>query len=392
MPQLAAIESCTGCSACVQACPKGCLRMEADADGFLFPQLTDSQQCIRCGLCEKVCPVLHPAAPEEVETSAYAAYVTNPELRAESSSGGVFSALALAVLRQDGAVFGAAYGEAFEVQHICVEDAAELNQLRGAKYAQSVLGDTFRDVKNRLDRGQLVLFSGTPCQVAGLKAFLRKDYRNLLCVDFVCHGVPSPIAWRRYIRFRAQTDNGGQLPQHVNLRDKDSGWSRYRYSNVFTYPDGHKHASSSGESLFMRLFVGDFINRLSCSQCAFKGYQRGSDVTLGDFWGIWDIAPEMDDDRGTSLVLLHSAKGQRMFVEVQDTLVCKAVSLEQASAQNPSLLVSSACNPQRQETLELLRLEKFDELEARFPAPVPWKPTLLGRVKSKIKRILKSNH
>lgn len=389
MPQLAAKESCTGCSACVHTCPKSCIRMNADADGFLFP-LVSEEACIHCGLCEKVCPIRHLPIPEEGETVAYAAYVTDPVIRAESSSGGIFSALALQVLAKEGAVFGAAYDSQFDVRHICAENSEDLARLRGAKYAQSELGNTFRNVRERLDRGQHVLFSGTPCQVAGLKSFLRKDYDNLICVDFVCHGVPSPMAWHKYVRFRSNMDSGGQLPQRINLRSKDTGWSRYAYSNVFSYPNGKKYACTSGESLFMRLFVGDHINRLSCAQCAFKGYRRVSDITLGDFWGIWDIAPELDDNKGTSLILLHSDKGQRIFTDIQASIVCKPMTLAQASAQNASLLVSAKTQPDREEILALLRREDFDALQTRFPKPVSRKPSLLIRIKAKMKKMLTS--
>lgn len=362
--------------------------MAADGDGFLSPRLERPEECVHCGLCQRACPVLNAPAVRAGEVQGFAAYTSEPLLREESSSGGIFSALALPVLADGGAVYGAAYDDCFAVHHICVEQAEELAKLRGAKYAQSTLGSTFREVKARLIQGQQVLFSGTPCQVAGLKSFLRKDYDNLLTVDFVCHGVPSPMAWQSYVRFRAKEDNDGQLPERINLRSKESGWSRYTYSNVFSYPGGHRHTASSGDSLFMRLFVGDYINRESCSNCRFKGYDRVSDVTLGDFWGIWNIAPEMDDNQGTSLVLLHSEKGRQLFSRIQSGIVCKSVPLELTSQENPALLVSSEAKPQRGEVLELLRREDFETLQTRFPKPVPCKPTLFVRIKSKIKGLI----
>ena len=296
MPKLAAKEYCTGCTACASVCPKGCIAMTADENGFLCPVI-DAQMCVRCGLCEKICPIRNPLKKSEDVPKAYAAFSADEAVRLSSSSGGIFTELAKVVLQRGGAVFGAAYNQQLDVVHICAESEDDIAKLRGAKYAQSDLQGVFAEVKTRLDAAQEVLFSGTPCQVGGLKAFLRRDYKNLLTVDFVCHSVPSPMAWRAYIKHRAAQDNGGELPDSINLRSKQSGWTNYQYSNQFTYRDGHTHTAKSGESLYMKLFVGGYINRASCENCQFKGYNRVSDFTLGDFWGIWDIAPEMDDNK-----------------------------------------------------------------------------------------------
>lgn len=306
MPTLAPKEYCTGCTACTSVCPKGCITMSADENGFLFPVI-DPDKCVACGLCEKSCSIINQPKTAETEPKAYAAYSKDENMRLESSSGGVFTEIAKAVLARKGVVFGAAYDEKFEVLHICVDNEADLTRLRGAKYAQSDLHSIFCQVKARLDEGQDVLFSGTPCQVSGLKAFLRKDYANLLTVDFVCHSVPSPMAWREYVKYRAYKDNDGNLPTAINLRSKQTGWTNYQYSNLFTYADGHSYVSRSSESLYMRLFVGGYINRESCANCQFKGYNRVSDLTIGDFWGIWDVAPEMDDNKGTSVVLVQTS-------------------------------------------------------------------------------------
>lgn len=362
MPVLATSEYCTGCTACASACSKGCITMTADDNGFLYPVI-DTEPCISCGLCEKSCPIVTPPQKAIGEPLAYAVYSKDEPMRLDSSSGGVFTELARTVLRSGGVVYGAAYNEQFAVIHICAENEADLAGLRGAKYAQSDLRGIFPQIKQQLDDGVAVLFSGTPCQAAGLKRFLRKDYQNLITVDFVCHGVPSPMAWNRYLRYRADQDNQGKLPVSVNLRSKETGWSRYLYSNVLEYGTGNRHVASSHDSLYMKLFVGDYISRTSCAHCGFKGYTRCSDLTIGDFWGIWDIRPHMDDNKGTSVVLIQSRKGAALFDLVKDDCVVQPVSLEEASAQNQSMLKSSPDNPLRESILRLVKIGNFEQCE-----------------------------
>ena len=391
MPKLAERKYCTGCTACACACPRDCVTMAADENGFRFP-VVDPESCVSCGLCERACPVATPREMHGALPAAYAVYTKDEALRLDSSSGGVFSEIGKSILAEDGAVFGAAYNEVFEVVHSCVEEETELARLRGAKYAQSSLCDTFSQVKQRLDRGQRVLFSGTPCQVAGLKAFLPKDYVNLITVDFVCHSVPAPMAWREYVAFRAKLDNGGQLPERINLRSKDTGWSRYRYSNLFAYAHGQAHSIVSGESLYMKLFGGGYISRESCENCRFKGYSRVSDLTLGDFWGIWDIHPDMDDDKGTSLVLVQSERGAAVLEGLREKLVIEPVTLEEASRQNPAIVKAAKGQEKRREALEKIRNGRLGDCEEWFvPAETPMTAgflprarRLLGYVKRKI--------
>lgn len=297
---------------------------------------------------------------------AYAAYSTDETVRLQSSSGGIFTEIARAVFAAGGAVYGAAYNERFEVVHICAENEADLIKLRGAKYAQSDLRGIFAAVKGQLEQGRKVLFSGTPCQVGGLKAFLRKDYNNLLTVDFICHSVPSPTAWQEYVKYRAQLDNNGGLPISINLRSKETGWNHYQYSNLFHYANGTSHTAKSGNSLYMKLFVGGYINRESCENCQFKGYSRISDLTIGDFWGIWDIAPEMDDNKGTSVILAHSFRGTELLSQISDQLVLKEVTLEEASRQNQAMLKTLSPSNRRTEVLDLIQQGRLAECETLF--------------------------
>ena len=241
MPNLANQNACVGCTACASICPKQCIEMKKDSNGFAYPGIIHPTSCVECGMCERVCPILNERVKNNGLPSAYAALSKEESVRMNSSSGGIFSELAKIVISQHGVVYGAAYDEKFEVHHCCVDNVDELHRLQGAKYAESSLGNLFIDILDRLKQEQFVLFSGTPCQVAGLKSFVRKDFDNLICVDFVCHGVPSPMVWKSYIEYRAKEDADGKLPYSINLRSKETGWSKYQYSNVFEYENGKQY-------------------------------------------------------------------------------------------------------------------------------------------------------
>lgn len=388
MPSLAEPNLCVGCSACASICPKRCIEMEKDPDGFRYPVLMHPANCVECGMCESVCPVLNESIKANDDLPyAYAAFTKDEGIRQDSSSGGIFTEIAKRVIEENGVVYGAAYDEEFAVCHCCVDKIEDLQKLRGAKYAESYLGSSFPEILDRLKNGQLVLFSGTPCQVAGLKSFVRKDYNNLICIDFVCHGVPSPMAWDAFIKYRAEKDADGKLPQRINLRSKETGWSRYQYSNVFEYEDGRKSSTVSSQSLFMKLFVGDYISRPSCSECKFKGYSRVSDITLGDFWGIWDIEPEMDDNKGTSVILVHTPSGKKLWRDIEPIIKSKEVTLEQASQQNQSMLKPSKANTNSKLALRKIKDGKIDTCEDFFKIQ---KPTIFARIKEKVRRMIDS--
>ncbi len=384
MPSLAEPNLCVGCTACVSICPKRCIEMETDPDGFRYPVLGHPANCVECGMCKSVCPVLNESIKANDDLpSAYAAFTKDERIRQDSSSGGIFTEIAKRIIAENGVVYGAAYDERFAVCHCCVTKIDDLQKLRGAKYAESNLGSSFSEILDRLKSGQLVLFSGTPCQVAGLKSFVRKDYNNLICIDFVCHGVPSPMSWDAFIKYRAEKDADGKLPQRINLRSKETGWSQYQYSNVFEYEDGKKNSTVSSQSLFMKLFVGDYISRPSCSECKFKGFSRTSDITLGDFWGIWDIEPEMDDNKGTSVILVHTPNGEKIWMDIETKIKSKEVTLEQASQYNPSMLVASKAKPNREDVLERIRMDEISSCKELF---VQKTPSLSARVRGKISR------
>lgn len=372
---------CCGCGACVSKCPTGCLTMEPDEYGFLYPKLHNTDQCINCGRCETVCPVLQRGLNAESHPDVYAAYAKCDTIRLKSSSGGVFYILAQEVLKKGGNVYAAAYDENFIVRHICVSTLEALPQLCGAKYAQSDLGDTFRKIRLNLHDGIAVLFCGTPCQVAGLKSYLGSNEPLLFCVDFVCHSIPSPLAWDVYKNNRRQLDGYGRRPVQINQRSKISGWSRYRYSTQFDYDETTSVVIPSYQDLFMRLFIKNCISRKSCSTCTFKGNHRSSDITLGDFWGIWDIAPEMDDDKGTSLVLVHTEAGRAIFSEVREALIVKEVTWSDAVKHNSALISAAAEHPGRDLVLEYIRCSNFAAAEKQIANPKRSKTGFITRIK-----------
>lgn len=375
--------ACCGCAACAQACPKGAITMCADADGFLYPSV-DMSLCVECGLCERVCPMLQKKVREGNELIACAFKSKDDALRRESSSGGAFTEIAKLVLREGGAVFGAAFDAELGVKHISVETEEELALLRGSKYAQSEIGDCYRRAEALLKGGRLVLFSGTPCQISGLYAYLRKEYENLITVDFICHGVPSPTVWRQYVAYRTE-QAGGEKPTSVSFREKSDGWKNYRV--YFSFENGKIYKKPHYDDDMMRVFLQDLCLRESCYSCPFRGTDRPSDITLADFWGIGAVLPELDDDRGTSLVLLGSSKGQKMFSSASASGDIADVEFSKALAQNPAYFRSPARPTARDAFVADAMKDGFQNAvkrhckRPRFP--------LLRKLKRLIKRILR---
>ena len=325
---------CSGCGACVNACPKECISLRGDGEGFLYPE-ADPARCVECGLCESVCPFL--AATEAREPSAvYAAVNPDGQERLQSSSGGVFPLLMRAVLEQGGIVFGAAFDEDWSVHHTAVTRLEEMPALQGSKYVQSRTGTCYRAVKECLRQGKRVLFSGTACQVAGLLRYLGKEEENLLTVDVVCHGVPSPRIWQEYL---ASLHQPAPI-RSISFRDKQSGWLDYAFS--IRYADGSVFREPHGENLYMKGYLKDLFLRPSCHRCKVKGGRCGSDITLGDFWGIGRVSPELDDDRGVSMVLAHTPKG----LEAVRAAVPRLVPVTFGQAQHGNAYWA-ACPPER---------------------------------------------
>lgn len=378
-------EDCCGCAACVQVCPKSCITMVRDAEGFDYPK-ADSERCVSCGLCEKVCPVSHAQAEPAGEPKAFAAYGPDKD-RAESSSGGIFAQLARQTLAQGGLVFGAAMAEDSKIAvHTAIDSEGDLPRLQGSKYLQSHVGNCFRQAKEALEAGRAVLFTGTPCQIEGLLHFLGRDYENLVTADVICHGVPSEKLWQKYLD--CQQHRYGSRVTRVSFRDKRQGWKSF--SMALTFENGKQYAKKLYFDTYLQLFLQDLCLRPSCYACPSRKKHRVSDLTLGDFWGCDRVCPEMDDDTGLSLVLIHSEKGQRAFDAL--SLKRKTVTLEQALTANKAVIRSPKMPENREAVLSALDGCSIDAVGKRYLRKLPWKQALRlslpeGAVR-KIKRVL----
>lgn len=370
---------CCGCEACRQVCPKECIRLEHDAEGFGYP-VVDQERCIECHRCEQVCPFMKQGEPREPRT-VYAACATDEELRGASSSGGLFTLLAEETIGRGGVVFGARFDETWSVCHDYTETLEGLAPFRGSKYLQSRIGDSYRQAEHFLKEGRPVLFSGTPCQIKGLTYYLGHNYDNLATVDVVCHGVPSPMVWQRYLTttLRAQPDEVAV----ITFRDKSvSGWRRYDFvAQMATSTGGGSVRQFYGDNIYMRGFLHDLYLRPSCHACMAKGGRSQSDLTLGDYWGVERTCPDLeralDGDRGTSVVLVHSERGATLLAGA----ACRYQATNYASALtgNPSIEQSAKEPPQRQTFFERIDEEPLGSLIARLTA-TPWHKRLWRRL------------
>lgn len=333
-------KNCTGCHACWAVCPRKCIQMVPDEEGFLYPNIHLSQ-CIDCGACEKVCPVLHPA-DISYPLKVYAAQHGDETVRLNSSSGGVFSVLAEEIIRKGGVVFGASFNEDWQVVHSWTEQLEGIAAFRGAKYVQSLIGDVYHHVRCFLKQNRWVLFSGTPCQVAGLKHFLRIDYERLLTVDVVCHGVPSPLVWRIYLE---SINPQKERITHLSMRDKSRGWKQYGMD--IRTGKNTLYIGKAASNLYSQGYLDNLYLRPSCYACLAKKGRSHSDFTLGDFWRIERVHPLMDDNWGTGLVLVNSPAGMNFYQSL--SVFQKEATYAQAFLGNPSLECSAPLTELRKE-------------------------------------------
>jgi len=310
-------EDCCGCTACMNICPKQAITMIADDEGFLYPSI-NQELCIECDLCKKVCSFHdnYRISGNYNQPLVYAAKHRNDEVRMHSSSGGMFTAISDYILSNDGIVYGAAFDEQFRVHHQKAETKEERNKFRGSKYVQSNLHGIFKDIKEELIKGRAVLFTGTPCQNAGLHAYLNKNYENLYLCDIICHGTPSQMIFENYIHY-CQRKKRSRIIEY-NCRYKGNGW--HTHTEKAVYANGKEDSKSLLSQSYKALFYSHLALRPACHNCKFCNFSRPSDITIADFWGIEKCIPDFDDDKGVSLVLVNSPKGLDLFQAIREIL------------------------------------------------------------------------
>ena len=356
--------------------------MEIDKEGFRYPKV-DYDLCINCNQCIEACPIISKKIVDN-EPLAYACMNKNEEIRLDSSSGGIFTLVAEHVIDKGGAVFGACFNDSFELEHDYVKTKEDLSKLRGSKYLQSKIGNSYNEAKDFLDLGLIVLFTGTPCQIAGLKSFLGgKIYDNLVTIDIICHGVPSPEVWRNYVKFREKEANS--QTQRIAFRQKNEGWKLFSVS--FSFKNNTEYRKILNEDLYMKAFLKDVCLRPSCYDCEFKSLNRQSDITLADFWGIENVLPEMDDDKGTSLIFINSKTGQDVFNNISSNMIFKEVDINEAVKYNSAAIQSVKSNPNREGFMAEKDIFPFDKLVVKY-CNEPLQIRIKNKVKSGVKKIL----
>lgn len=318
----------------------------------------------------------------------YACYNTDKGVRLSSSSGAVFSSLAEYVLEQQGVVYGVAMStDCYSAEFISVTSKEQLTKLRGSKYLQAKVGNTYKSLKADLMSGKLVLFSGTGCQVNGLKSFLGKEYENLICVDVICHGAPSPTLWRKYVTYQEQK-NGGKL-KGINFRCKDDSWTDFGMKEICENIPGDETKKlyiSKDKDAYMQMFLRNYCLRPSCYECTAKKVKM-SDLTIADFWGINDVARDMNDGMGTSLALIRTEKGKDIFEKISSSMKRKEVSYKDGVRGNPAEYKSCARPMQRNTLFDDMQRMSFEELKQKYAAPI--KLSFVTKVKRKAKKAIK---
>lgn len=370
-------EDCCGCSACIAKCPKQCISFYQDEEGFLYPKI-NKNTCVECGVCECVCPmndnakvfsnlestkedIIHQALKTTSKIpECYVCYIREPNIRNESTSGGAFGAVSEYVLKKGGAVFGVALSSQNEVVHVKAESLEELTRLRRSKYVQSKQNDVYVNVRKELNSGKMVLYTGTPCQVEGLKNYLGKEYDNLITMDIFCHGVGSPLYWKKYLTYMEQEYQSAI--SKIHFREKTYG---YNSATMALYFDNGKSSHRGhDDDLYWAPFSKNYIYRPSCYACEFKKVNHRSDFSIGDFWRTDDLPTEFKNANGCSLLLCHSTKASEILECVKSKLNIVPYDLEQGLIVNgghqPSMLIASAPCPKR-------RSEFFNDMERLNP-------------------------
>lgn len=351
-------KNCCGCTSCMHICPKKAIYMKSDEEGFLYPKINE-EKCIECGLCKKVCAFQNGYNNRYSLEEPYIYAVKNKDLdiRMRSRSGGFFMSLAKAVIKESGIVYGAGYKDKFVVCHKGIKNGEDLSELQGSKYVQSDLDKVYADIKSNLRNDIQVLFSGTPCQVAGLYAFLgnNTNTEKLTTIDLVCHGVPTPSIWKDYVEF-SEKKYKGKITE-VNFRDKEYGWNTHYETFVI---NDKKYKSN----IYTKLFYSHCMLRPSCHNCKYTNFDRVSDITIGDFWGIDKCIPEFDDNKGVSLIIVNTNKGIEKFNKIKSEL--EYMKSNKFDCMQPQLQEPSHISPSRDKFWQDYNLYGFEYIVKKY--------------------------
>lgn len=367
---------CCGCTACFNACPKQAIEMKPDSEGFLYPSV-DENKCIQCGLCDRVCPIKNDTLKEEHDPQGYIVRNKDAAIVKDSTSGGSFTVFAKHIFANNGVVFGAGYDSEMNVVCKKATNLDELAEMRGSKFVQSKLDTTYSEIKKLLNEGTLVMFTGTPCQVGGLVSFLGKKPENLLCVDFVCRGVPSPKLWRNYIDMM-QAKYKSKI---VAAKFKNKTYGYHATTMKIDFENGKTWYGSGRIDPMMKSFVSEMASRPSCGQCHFKGIRRPSDITMFDCYEFAKITGKHDDDLGYTSLFIHSEKGNQYFKAVKNDFDVLEVPVSELVTEN-GIMVCNSAKPSA-------KREKFYEAAGRLPidqamnevSPIVFKDHLIEKLK-----------
>ena len=346
MINIADKSKCVGCGNCVHVCPKQCIQIQIDNEGFMYP-ITNASICIDCGKCHQVCPI-EVSINTDIEISKIiAANHKNDKIRMSSSSGGAFYEFAKYGLEKQGIIWGATFTTSYYVEHIAIETLKDLSRLQKSKYLQSDITKAFPTIKQQLNEGKFVIVSGTPCQIKALNLYIKKIPENLLTIEVVCHGTPSPLIFKKYMSEINAT--------HMDFRNKEKGWDNYEVE--LTYTNGTKKKEKANENLYMKGFLKNFYLRPSCAACPAKSFKSHADITLGDFWGINSFIPNLYDNKGTSLIMLHTSKAINIWNKISSNYKYEYATLEQATAHNPCII--------KDVSIPIKRNTFFEEIKVR---------------------------
>nr|WP_304358182.1 Coenzyme F420 hydrogenase/dehydrogenase, beta subunit C-terminal domain [Clostridium paraputrificum] len=355
--------NCNGCHACANICPKDCIEMKRDNEGFLYPKI-DMNKCIQCGLCEKVCPEIHLKEEKKVEQDGYIIQIKDEEIRRQSTAGGAFTAISKWVLKNNGIVCGVTMDENLKIFHTFVDKEEDLIKFRNSKYVQSTVGSmTFRQIKEYLRQNILVCFSGTPCQIEGLKAYLMKEYDNLITVDVVCRAVPSPLVFEKYIEVQNKQLNS--RVKNIKFRDKFYGY-KYSTMNVVTTDNNGGYHRGIESDQWLRAFFSEICDRPACHKCSFRKRYRLSDFTIWDCFNVSKFSKDMDDDIGTTRMLIHTQKGKSVFEEIKPEIKYVKIDSDKLVEGVKEMFKSPSANIRRSSFMEDLNKVSAEELFNKY--------------------------